>query len=76
MLLNVAVAGGLTYQNPIQLFGLWWRSELMPAAVKVAAALSRWLPRGHWVEFDPSQVLRPDLETLSQPTQPCWPMVP
>ncbi|HEU0194652.1 MAG TPA: phage portal protein, partial [Gaiellales bacterium] len=64
MLLNIAVSGGLTYQNPAQLFGLWWRSELMPCAVKVQEALSRWLPRGNWVEFDPSQSIRPDLETL------------
>lgn len=64
MLLNIAVSGGLTYQNPSQLFGLWWRTELMPTAVKIQEALSRWLPRGHWVEFDPSQQLRPDMETL------------
>jgi HK97 family phage portal protein len=63
MLLNIAVAGGLTYQNPAQLFSLWWRSELMPAARKIQEALSRWLPRGNWVEFDPSQSIRPDLET-------------
>jgi HK97 family phage portal protein len=63
MLLNVAVSGGLTYQNPMQLFELWWRSELMPCAVKIQEALSRWLPRGNWVEFDPSQAVRPDLAT-------------
>jgi hypothetical protein len=62
MLLNIAVSGGLTYQNPEQLFGLWWRSELMPCALKIGAALSRWLPRGHWVEFDPSVAIRPDLQ--------------
>ena len=33
----------------------------MPCAVKLQEALSRWLPRGHWVEFDPSQLTRPDL---------------
>jgi HK97 family phage portal protein len=64
MLLNIALAGGLVYQNPVQLFELWWRSELMPAAVKLSGALSRWLPRGHWVEFDPSASLRPDLAAL------------
>ena len=65
MLLNVAVAGGMTYQNPAMLADLWWRTELMPCAAKVAAALSRWLPRGNWVEFDPSQILRPDLQTMA-----------
>jgi len=64
VLLNIAMAGGMVYQNPVQLFGLWWRAELMPGAVKVQEALSRWLPRGHWVEFDPSVSIRPDLETL------------
>ena len=42
---------------------LWWRTELMPCAVKVERALSRWLPRGSWVEFDPTRMLRPDLAT-------------
>ena len=65
MLLNIPVAGGLTYQNPTQLFGLWWRSELMPTAVRLQAALSRWLPRGSWVEFDPSTAVRPDIESLT-----------
>ena len=65
MLLNVAVSGGLTYQNPAMLADLWWRSELMPCAGKIAAALSRWLPRGNWVEFDPSQTIRPDLATMT-----------
>jgi HK97 family phage portal protein len=64
ILLNIAVSGGLTYQNPVQLFELWWRSELMPTAGKVQGALSRWLPRGHWVEFDPSVSIRPDFEKM------------
>jgi HK97 family phage portal protein len=64
MLLNIAITGGLVYQAPVQLFDLWWRSELMPCAVKLAEALSRWLPRGHWVEFDPSASLKPDLAAL------------
>lgn len=64
MLLNIALSGGLVYQAPVQLFELWWRSELMPCAVKLQEALSRWMPRGHWVEFDPAASLRPDLNTL------------
>jgi HK97 family phage portal protein len=66
MLLNIALSGGLVYQNPVQLFELWWRSELMPSAVKLQEALSRWLPRGHWVEFDPAASLKPDLAALVQ----------
>ena len=64
ILLNIAVEGALVYQNPQQLAALWWRTELMPVAVKLARSLSRWLPRGHWVEFDPAQALRPDLGGL------------
>jgi HK97 family phage portal protein len=66
ILLNIAIEGALVYQNPQQLAELWWRTELMPVAVKIARALSRWLPRGHWVEFDPGQAVRPDLGTMVQ----------
>jgi HK97 family phage portal protein len=64
ILLNIPVSGSLVYQNPAMLADLWWRAELMPTAVKLQEALSRWLPRGHWVEFDPSASIRPDLSTL------------
>jgi HK97 family phage portal protein len=64
-LLNLPQADGLNYSNPEMLFGVWWRSELMPAAHRIEVALSRWLPRGNWVEFDPSVLLRPDLETMA-----------
>lgn len=61
-LLNMALVGGLTYQNPAALFDLWWRSELFPAAHRIENALGRWLPRGSWVEFDASQVTKPDFQ--------------
>src|SRR5215471_2678694 len=64
-LLNFQQAGGLQYTNPAQLFDLWWRSELMPAAASLETALSTWLPSGNWVVFDPSVILRPDLSTLA-----------
>ncbi len=64
VLLNLAPEGGLVYQNPATLAELWWRTELMPTAGRIAAALSRWLPRGHWVEFDPTAAIRPDLPTM------------
>lgn len=63
ILLNIPMTGALVYQNPQQLAELWWRTELMPRAVSIARALSRWLPRGHWVEFDPGSALRPDWTT-------------
>jgi portal protein len=60
-LLNMTLAGGMTYTNPAMLFDLWWRSELMPVGKRFENALSRWLPRGSWVEFDAGQVTKPDL---------------
>lgn len=66
ILLNVPITGGLVYQNPAMLTDLWWRTELMPAAHRVEQALTtRWLPRGNWVEFDPSIILRPDPKGLA-----------
>jgi HK97 family phage portal protein len=65
-MLNLPQAGGLNYSNPEMLFGVWWRTELMPAAHRIEVALTRWLPRANWVEFDPSVLLRPDQETLTR----------
>lgn len=61
-LLNLPQADGLNYSNPAQLFSLWWRAELMTTARRIQDALSTWLARGNWVEFDPSVILRPDFE--------------
>lgn len=60
-LLNMDQAGGLNYSNPEMLFDMWWKSELMPRATGIGNALSTWLPRGSWVEFDPSVLLAPDV---------------
>jgi HK97 family phage portal protein len=60
-MLNMEQAGGLNYSNPEMLFGTWWRSELYPAAHRIASHLSTWLPRGAWCEFDPSELLAPDV---------------
>jgi HK97 family phage portal protein len=64
-LLNMPLAGGLTYQNPAMLFEVWWRTELRPAAIRVSQALTaNMLPRGSWVEFDARDVLAPELKDL------------
>ena len=60
-MLNMEQAGGLNYSNPEMLFGTWWKTELYPAAHRIDAHLSTWLPRGSWVEFDPSVLLAPDV---------------
>lgn len=64
-LLNMSLAGGLTYQNPSALFDLWWRSELTPVGKAIEEALGRWLPRGSWVEFDSTAARAPDFASLS-----------
>jgi HK97 family phage portal protein len=52
VLLNMALQGGLTYQNPAALGEMWWRFELRPTATRIADALSaQMLPRGQWVSF-------------------------
>jgi len=64
-MLNMEQGGGLNYSNPEMLFSTWWRTELYPTGRRLEAALSTWLPRGNWVEFDPSATLRPDLSTMT-----------
>ncbi len=52
-LLNMALVGGLTYQNPAALGEQWWRFELRPTATRIANALTaQMLPAGQWVAFD------------------------
>ena len=64
-LLNMPLEGGLTYQNPAQMFEAWWRTELRPAAGRVSAALTaNMLPRGSWVEFEARDILAPDFQDL------------
>jgi HK97 family phage portal protein len=63
-LLNLPQAGGLNYTNPVQLFDIWWRSELLTTAHSIAVGLSNWLPANNWLSFDPSIVLRPDFSTM------------
>jgi hypothetical protein len=53
VLLNMAMQGGLTYQNPAALGEMWWRFELRPTATRIANSFSaQMLPRGQWVSFD------------------------
>jgi hypothetical protein len=53
VLLNMALQGGLTYQNPAGLGEMWWRFELRTTATRIANAFSaQMLPRGQWVSVD------------------------
>jgi HK97 family phage portal protein len=59
-LLNMALQGGLTYQNPAALGEMWWRFELRTLATRVANAWSaQMLPRGQWVTFDAADTFAP-----------------
>jgi HK97 family phage portal protein len=50
VLLNQALQGGLTYQNPAALGEMWWRFELRPMAKKLEDAFSQnMLPAGQEV---------------------------
>jgi HK97 family phage portal protein len=64
-MLNMPLAGGLTYQSPEMLVDQWWRLELRPIGKIVSNALSaQMLPRGSSVYFDSREVLAPSLADL------------
>jgi len=63
VLLNMALQGGLTYQNPAALGEMWWRFELRPTAKRIADALSaQMLPRGQWITFEAEDTFLPLLD--------------
>ena len=52
-ILNMALTGGLTYQNPIALMQMWWLTELSTTSKRIMDAFSaQMLPRGQWVSQD------------------------
>lgn len=67
VLLNMALQGGLTYQNPGALGEMWWRFELRNVATRVANALSaRCLPRGKFVTVRAEDTFAPLTEQSTQ----------
>jgi hypothetical protein len=57
VLLNMALTGGLTYQNPIALMQMWWLTELRTTSKRVMDAFSaQLLPRGQWVSQDATDI--------------------
>jgi phage portal protein BeeE len=51
--LNMALTGGLTYQNPVALMQMWWLTELSTTSKRLMDAFSaQMLPRGQWVSQD------------------------
>jgi HK97 family phage portal protein len=77
-LLNLVLAGGLTYQNPAMLGEYWWRFELRTTAKRITDAFTaQMLPRGNWVDFDAADTFAPlmpesgeDDVQLSLPLEP------
>jgi len=52
-ILNMALTGGLTYQNPVALMQMWWLTELSTTSKRLMDAFSaQMLPRGQWVSQD------------------------
>jgi portal protein len=69
-LLNMAIDGGLTYNNPALLGEQWWRFELRCFANKIANAFTaQALPRGNWVSFDAADTFLP-LDTMTDDDDP------
>lgn len=59
-MLNMALQGGLTYQNPGALGEQWYRFELRPTGKRIVDAFSaQMLPRGNWVNLDASDTFAP-----------------
>jgi hypothetical protein len=69
VILNMALAGGLTYQNPIALMQMWWLTELRTTSKRIMDALSaQMLPRGQWVTQDASDgTIEGSIETTDDP---------
>lgn len=69
-LLNMAIDGGLTYNNPALLGEQWWRFELRTTSTRIANAFTaQALPRGNWVAFDAADTFLP-LDDMSDDDDP------
>ena len=67
VILNMALQGGLTYQNPASLGEMWWRFELRQIAKRIADAFTaQMLPRGQWVWFDAADTISPVVEGVEE----------
>jgi hypothetical protein len=57
ILLNIALTGGLVYQNPEALMRAWWLTRLRTRSKRIMDALSaQMLPAGQWVQQDATDV--------------------
>lgn len=69
VILNMALQGGLTYQNPIALMQMWWLTELRTTSKRIMDAFTaQMLPRGQWVEQDATDItIESSIETEDDP---------
>ena len=69
VILNMALQGGLTYQNPIALMQMWWLTELRTTSKRIMDAFSaQMLPRGQWVDQDATDItIEGSIETEDDP---------
>ncbi len=57
VILNMALQGGLTYQNPMALMQMWWLTELRTTSKRIMDAFTaQMLPRGSWISQDASDI--------------------
>jgi hypothetical protein len=68
-IVNMALTGGLTYQNPVALMQMWWLTELSTTSKRIMDAFShQMLPRGQWVAQDATDMtLEGSLESEDDP---------
>lgn len=71
VLLNMAMQGGLTYQNPLALMQMWWLTELRTTAKRMVDAwTAQLLPRGQFVSVDASDITSQALDSTSADDDP------
>ncbi len=71
VILNMALQGGLTYQNPTALMQMWWLTELRTTAKRIGDAFTaQMLPRGQWLTFDASDITSAELNPESAADDP------
>jgi hypothetical protein len=68
-IVNMALTGGLTYQDPVALMQMWWLTELSTTSKRIMDAFTaQMLPRGQWVAQDATDMtLEGSLESEDDP---------
>ena len=70
-ILNMALTGGLTYQNPIALMQMWWLTRLRTRAKRIVDAFSaQMVPAGQWISVDASDITSDALNADSASDDP------